>query len=257
VDACEATGAAENDMNYVTVTLLAAFVIVFLGTALVTLLGIAGRLPAKDKYLNMFAAGLLLEVAGAMIWAFRSQDLSSTSQKFYKRVESVDVSDISPQSKTADEKLDALLVAKGRVLYRVWRVTGKAEFQDSTGHVNYENVYVNPVPFVKLHPNGTFAIDVLEQAHGDTGMEIPDLVIDQSDPSYGYGPEYIELSATAKAAYKTTKNWSLHKITVDEPVKLKRKTEASGKAAPTPVQVFSAPPPPAVSAVTASPSPTP
>jgi hypothetical protein len=232
-------------MNYVTLTLLLAFVIVFLGTAFVTLLGIAGRLPVRDKYLTMFASGLLLEVAGAMVWAFRSQDLSSKAQTFYDRVASVDVKDISPDSETAEEKLDALLKAKQ---YRVWAVTGWTEFQDNAGDVKPEDVFVNPLPIKRLDPNGTFSIDVLEQLHGDRGMELPNLAIDQPDPNYKYLPEYIELSETGKPTiYPIERDWKNHRIRVKEAVKIKKKTEGSGKTAPAAIPISSPPPPPSAS----------
>lgn len=205
-------------MNYVTGVLLGAFVIVFLGTALVTLLGLAGKLPVKEKYLTMFASGLLLEVAAAMVWAFRSQNF-------------------------------------GQQLYQVWTVTGWAEFQD--GDVSPDSTYINPVPFKKLDPNGTFSIDVLEQAHGDAGMELPNLVIDQADPSYKYAPEYIVLSANAKPTYPFTK-LSNHRITVDEAVRIKKKAKGLGTTAPAPIPVLSAPtPPPPSSPGLSTPSPTP
>jgi hypothetical protein len=247
-------------MNYVTLTLLSAFVIVFLGTALVTLLGIAGRLPVKEKYLTMFASGLLLEVAAAMVWAFRSQDLSSKAQTFYNYVASVDVKDISPDSKTAEEKFDALLKATQNLPYRVWTVTGWTEFEDDAGDVNPENVYVNPIPFKRLEPNGTFSIDVLEQLHGSR-MDLPNLVIDQWDPNYKYRPESIMLSAAAKPNYRLKKDLSKHTIMVDESVKMKKKLGVGqGTTAPQAIPISSPPPPPHSSStpsplVSQSPSP--
>jgi hypothetical protein len=244
-------------MNYITLTLLGAFVIVFLGTALVTLLGIAGRLSVKDKYLTLFASGLLLEVAGAMVWAFRSQDMSSEAQKFRERFAAVDVANIDPNSKTPEEKLEALLRAKQGLPYRVWTVTGWTDFQDGIGDLNPQNVFVNPLPFIRLDPMGTFSVDVLEQSHGDRGMELPNLVIDQADPNYKYGPEYIVLSANANPTYKFSKHWSEHRITVDEVVKIKKKAKGSGTNAPVAIPISSPPPPPSPSPVLATASPSP
>ena len=207
-------------MNAITWVLLVAFVIVFLGTALVTLLGLAGTLPVPDKYLKMFAAGLLLEVVGALVWAFKSQDLGAK--------------------------------------YQVWTVTGWVEFQDAD--VSPDSAYINPVPFKKVDPNGTFSVDVLEQAHGDAGMELPNLVIDRTDPNYKYAPAYIVLSEHYKPTFRFTKHPN-HRITIDEAVKINKKPDERGNTAAQPKPVSSPPPPPSAapssSPVLSSPSPSP
>lgn len=239
-------------MNPITWMLLVAFVIVFLGTALVTLLGIAGKLPVKEGYLKMFASGLLLEVAAAMIWAFKSQDMSSEAQKFRQRVAEVDFANIDPNCKTPEQKLDALL--KGT--HRVWTVTGWTEFQDGMSDLNVESVYINSVPFKRLEPSGSFSVDVVEQSLG-AGMVVPDLVIDQADPNYKYSAEFVLLSGRNTPTYKFTKHYAEHTITIDEPIKIKKKTKALGTTAPPAVPVLSAPTPPPPSPVLSTPSPSP
>lgn len=66
-------------MQWMQSTLFIVVVLIFAATAVITLMGVSGKIQVEKHYLNLLVAGLLIEVAAAVVFLFKSIDFQEMS----------------------------------------------------------------------------------------------------------------------------------------------------------------------------------
>ena len=76
-------------MNWVQIAFVTVFLAIFSATAVVTILGLMQKIKMESYYLKTFSTCLLVEVAAAVILAFKSMDFSTDSSFALQKIEAV------------------------------------------------------------------------------------------------------------------------------------------------------------------------
>jgi hypothetical protein len=87
-----------------------SFIAVFLATAWITIAGLIGKLPVPDKYLKILVGALLVEVALALVFQFKTLDVTTLPQQLEKEIMAVQMPLKQPGATiTVRDKLQRLI----------------------------------------------------------------------------------------------------------------------------------------------------
>ncbi len=87
-----------------------SFIAVFLATAWITIAGLIGKLPVPDKYLKILVGALLVEVALALVFQFKTLDVTTLPQQLEKVIMAVEMPLKQPGATiTVKDKLQRLI----------------------------------------------------------------------------------------------------------------------------------------------------